>query len=224
MDVDIQCAPAYAVAYCILSAGESVLVERGAMIAMSGNINATAGISGSVGRALMRKAVGGESFFMGRYTAAVAGSWVAVASGRPGDIARISLGPTCRAVLVESGGLLAAGPGVDVDVRWAGVRNIMLREGAVLLRAQGDGDLLVGAFGGIQRFDLGPADTIIIDTGHVVGFTEGMALRVGPLTGVVTAGVTGEGLVGQFTGPGTVWLQTRSDGAFRSWLWPERGQ
>ena len=221
MDVDIQCQPSYALAYCILDAGESVLVERGAMVAMSGNISASVGIGGNVAHAILRKAVAKESFFMGRYTAAASQAWVACAPSVPGDIEHIRLNGNDSPILVEAGSLLVAGQGIDIEVRYAGLRNVILREGAVFVKLSGKGDALISAFGGIQRYDLKEGDTIIIDTGHVVAFQESVGVRVGPLSSIAVASFTGEGIVGEFTGPGSVWAQSRAEGAFRSWLFPD---
>jgi uncharacterized protein (TIGR00266 family) len=223
MEIKLTCAPSYTMAYCFLAADESVLVESGAMAAMSGGVRTGIGIgSGGVAKAAMRKVLGGESFFMGRYTADVHGAWVAVAPRYPGDVAHELL--QGDALLVESGALLAVSESVNVDVKWAGVRSIVLREGATLLRCSGMGDLLIGSYGGIQRFTLAEREQLIVDTGHLVGFSDTIKPRVGALSSLTTSAIVGEGLVALLEGPGTVLLQTRAEQGLKNWLMPERSQ
>lgn len=223
MQVDVKCSPASALAYCYLTAGESVRCEAGAMAAMSGGISvkADAGPGGLV-KGMLRKGLGGESFWMGRYTADVHGAWVALAPKFPGDIAVVDL--TDGGIVAEAGSLLALSDGVSADVKFAGLRHVMLHEGATLLRLHGEGKAVVSSYGGLQRFELGPDEHIIIDTGHLVAYSDTMRLRVGPLSGLMTAAFSGEGLVGILEGPGTVWIQTRAEQALKSWLMPEHWQ
>jgi uncharacterized protein (TIGR00266 family) len=223
MRVNITCSPSYSMAYCFLDADESVLVESGAMAVMSAGVRVSAGVGpGGVVKATMRRALGGEGFFMGRYTADVQDAWVGVAPRYPGDVAVEELhGP---GLLVEQGAMLAVTDGVDVDVRWAGMRSIVLREGATLLHCDGTGTLLVGSYGGIQRFELAPGEQLIVDTGHLVAFSDTMKIRVGPLSSVATSAIVGEGLVAVFEGPGLILVQTRAEQALANWLFPDKRQ
>lgn len=221
----LTCAPSYSMAYCYLSAGESVLVERGGMAAMSSGLEVSAGIgSGGVAKAAMRRAFGGESFFMGRYRAVIHGAWVAVAPPYPGDIAVVDLTGNDDGMRLETGSLLAAADTVEVNVRYAGLGVVALREGATMLHVGGHGKVLVGSYGGIQQFTLREGEQVIVDTGHLVGFADTVQLRVGPLSGVAVSAITGEGLVAQLSGPGLVLIQTRAEQGMRDWLSPDRAQ
>jgi uncharacterized protein (AIM24 family) len=108
MRVNIQCAPSYALAYCYLEAGESVRAESGAMACMSAGITVKVDTGpGGVAKGIMRKTLGGESFFMGRYTAQVHGAWIALAPKIPGDIAEVDITPE-RGLMATAGAVLAA--------------------------------------------------------------------------------------------------------------------
>jgi uncharacterized protein (TIGR00266 family) len=224
MRVNLSCSPSYTIAYCYLSSGEELLAEAGAMAAMSAGVRVAGSVGpGGVGKAVMRRALGGEGFFMGRYRAEVEGAWVALAPRYPGDIAVESVHPESGFV-VEQGALLGLSSGVAADVKWAGMRNIALREGATLLHIAGEGDMLIASYGGLQRFDLGPGEQLVVDTGHLVGFSDTMKVRVGLVGGAVGSVTSGEGLVGSLTGPGVVFIQTRAEQALLGWLMPARGQ
>lgn len=224
MRTDIRCSPAYALAYCYLEAGETMRAESGAMALMSSGITVKVDAGpGGVARGLMRKALAGESFFMARYTANVQDAWVAVAPKYPGDIAAVAIHPG-RGLMVEQGAMLALSSGLACDVKFAGVSNIVLREGATLSRIHGEGTALISTYGGMEHFELGEGQTIVVDTGHLVAYSEGMRVRVGPLSGVVTAALSGEGLVAEITGPGHIYAQTRAEQSLTGWLMPSRGQ
>jgi uncharacterized protein (AIM24 family) len=62
----------------------------------------------------------------------------------------------------------------------------------------------------------------VVDTGCIVGFTEGLQYRVTMFGGYKSLFFSGEGLVCQFTGQGKVWVQTRQVPAFARWCYPYR--
>jgi uncharacterized protein (TIGR00266 family) len=236
MRVHLAHQPSYAMAYCILDRGESLLVERDGMSQMSAGLEVGSGFGpGGVAKAAMRKGLGSESFILGRYTAQMQDAWVAVAPKFPGDIAVIDFSRLGgRGVVCEQGAFLAAnGPcgrvsGVEIDVRFSGVKGMLLREGATMLRLHGQGIALICSYGGIEAIALGPGETRFVDSGHLVGFTDDVSVRVGPLGGVAQSVMTGEGLVAQITGPagggGVIWTQTRSEQSLKGWLFPTKAQ
>ena len=63
-------------------------------------------------------------------------------------------------------------------------------------------------------------ESYVVDNGHMVAFDEGVNYKVKRVGGMKSTLFSGEGLVCEFTGPGRVFLQTRSEDAFLSWLIP----
>jgi len=190
------------------------------MAVMSGGISVRAATGGGVASAIARRALGGESFVYSSFTADIHGAWIAVAPPKPGDVEVISL--SNRPMLIQSGALLAYSEGVDVSMRYGGVRSVVMQEGVVFLKASGAGDALVCSYGAIETITLGPGESLIVDTGHLVAFSEDMQYAIGPLGSVATSALTGEGIVSQFTGPGDVVIQTRAERDLQSWILPER--
>lgn len=224
MEVHLQCKPSYTMAVLVMDHGESAQVERGAMVAMSTGVEVRPGIgSGGVAKAVMRRAFGGESFFTGRYTATVDQSWVSVAPAYPGDLAALEISPN-DSCLITQGAFVACADTVNVDVRYTGIRSVLLKEGISMLKLTGSGPVVAGSYGGIVSYNLNPGTSMVVDSAHIVGFDESVNVEVGFLGGVVTSGITGEGLVANLTGPGRVWIQTRSEQALGSWLFPEQWQ
>ena len=84
-----------------------------------------------------------------------------------------------------------------------------------MIRCSGTGDLWFNTFGGLIAIDV--RDNYVVDTGYIVGFTEGLSYDVRPVAGMKSLFFSGEGLVCRFAGEGTVWIQTRQSPAFVSW-------
>jgi uncharacterized protein (TIGR00266 family) len=222
MQVSLRHRPAYSLAYLVLDAGEQVFVERGSMAVMSGGVSVRAATGSGVSTAIARRAIGGESLVFSAFKGEITGAWLAVAPPRPGDIEVVELAGT--GLLVQTGALLAYAEGVDVSLRYGGVRSVIMHEGVVFLHVAGEGDAVLCSYGAIERLDVGQGETLIVDTGHLVAFDDTMQFEVGPLGSISTAALTGEGIVAKFTGPGVVYIQTRAERDLRSWLLPTRGQ
>ena len=216
MQVDIQCGPAFAFGTITLPPGGSVEVEAGAMAAMSGGIEiATASRGGMLG-GLKRSVLGGESFFINTFTAAGGGT-VSVAAKLPGDMVHLPLDGT-QNMMVQSGSWIASDPGVDVDTKWGGAKTFFSGEWLFLLRCTGQGDMLVSSYGALIERDIPAGASYTLDTGHIVAFPEGMKYEVHKAGNWKSTVLGAEGLVTEFTGPGKVWLQTRSPQDLLGWL------
>lgn len=217
MDVQIEHGKSYATARVTLAAGEAVKAEAGAMLAMKGDLQMQTSSGGGILQGLKRSLMGGESFFQNTFTAGPAGGTVWLAPPLPGDVHHARL--SGNALIVQDGSYLASHPSVQVDTKWAGARGFFSGEGFVMLRVFGSGDLLLSSYGAIQEHRLAPGERLVVDTGHLVAFDEGMPHDVQRVTrGVKSLLFSGEGIVSAFTGPGTVWTQTRSSQSFLQWL------
>jgi uncharacterized protein (TIGR00266 family) len=83
----------------------------------------------------------------------------------------------------------------------------------------GTGDAFISSFGAIHEVKM-TGEPFTIDTGHMVAFTEGLDYTVKKVGGLKSTIFSGEGLVAEFRGTGTLYLQTRSMNSFISWLMP----
>jgi uncharacterized protein (TIGR00266 family) len=219
MNVEILYKPSYSLGVIKLAAGEEVRVEGGAMVSMSPGLTletaATGGILKSLGRALL----GGESFFQNTYRAPGNGGEISVAPALPGDLFVLDL--QNESLLVQSGSYVASETGIEVDTKWSGAKTFFASEGLIMLRARGQGKLVLSSFGAIHEMNLGIGQGYTVDTGHLVAFSDGIGFKVRRIGGVKSTLFSGEGLVVDLTGPGRVLMQTRSSDAFLSWLIPK---
>jgi uncharacterized protein (TIGR00266 family) len=219
MRTEISFSPAYAMATIHLDVGESVNAEAGAMMAMSPGIDMVTSTQGGVLRGLKRSVLGGESFFMNEFKATTSGAHVIVAPALPGDIITWPL--TGNTIYLQSGSFLAAPNGIDIDSKWGGAKTFFSREGLFMLKCSGVGDLVVSSYGAIHAVDLAAGQTYTVDTGHMVGWDEGVAYEVVKAGNWKSTLLGGEGLVVRLTGPGRAYIQSRSPESFIAWLTPK---
>lgn len=214
MDVDIEAGPAFAMGTVTLPPGGSVRVEAGAMAMTRGDIEIETSTKGGFLKGL-RRSFGGASFFVNDFHSGTGGQ-VGVSAALPGDMTKVALGGT--SLLVQSGSWSASDPSVDVDASWGGGKSFFSGEGLILLRCTGTGEILLSSYGAILAYELAPGETMTLDTGQVVAFDDTVNYRVRKAGSWKSTILGGEGLVTDFTGPGRVWLQTRSTTDLASWV------
>jgi uncharacterized protein (TIGR00266 family) len=219
MEVKIQHRPSYSLAVVKLDPGEVIRVEAGAMVSMSPGIRLETKVAGGLLASLKRSILGGESFFINDYRAPREGGEITLAPVLPGDmVVRELRGET---LLVQSGSYVASSEGIKLDTKWTGAGTFFAREGLFMLKASGNGIIILSSYGAIHEKELLPGERYTVDTGHLVAFTEGMGFRVRTVGGLKSTLFSGEGLVVDLIGPGKVLMQTRSEDAFLTWLIPK---
>lgn len=218
MEVTVRQGPAFGVARLTMEPHEKVRAEAGALMATTPTVKVEAKAEGGVLKSLKRAALGGESFFLTTYTAPEMGGWIDVAARLPGDTHVVDVVPG-QAWFVQKGSWLASDIDVDVDTQWGGFKNMFGSEGGFILRAEGNGPMVLAAYGAIEAWDLEPGQTITLDTGHMVAYQESVQMSLRKVTGgLVQTFKSGEGLVFDFTGPGRVLIQTRNPHEFLSFI------
>jgi uncharacterized protein (TIGR00266 family) len=218
MQTEILYGPAYAAAKVTLNAGESVHAEAGAMLAMTPTLQVDTSTQGGMLKGLRRSLLGGESFFMNTFTAQANGDELWLAPTMAGDVVSWPIQST---LFVASGSFLASSAGVDVDSSWGGAKTFFSSEGLFMLKVSGQGEVILSSYGAIHAIDLQAGQTYTVDTGHLVAWTEGVGYDVRKVGGWKSTLFSGEGLVCDLTGPGRLYLQTRSQEDFLGWLIPK---
>jgi uncharacterized protein (TIGR00266 family) len=148
----------------------------------------------------------GESFFLSTYR---------VKDNRPGEVglapilqgevSSLKVGP--ETWICAGGSFLGASSGVELDTQYQGLKKGMFSgEGLVYVRAAGQGELLVSAYGRISEVEV--RGGITIDNGHIVAFTEGLEYDIGKAGGWIASALSGEGLVLKFRGNGRILVQS----------------
>jgi uncharacterized protein (TIGR00266 family) len=227
MQYHVKHGPAFAWLEVDLAPGDAIQAEAGSMVMrtpsveMSTRLNAgrRAGVFRVIWAflvALVRRYVGGETMFVNEFTTASSGR-VVIAPALSGHLVERRLTGAQR-LFVQTGSYLASTGNVDTRVRFGGLRTLLGGEGLVLLECAGEGDVFVNSYGWVHEV---PVDgKFIVDTGHIVAFDGTLDFRVRSVGGLKSFLFSGEGLVCEFNGRGSVWVQSRNLSALTSWLSP----
>jgi len=203
MDYRIISRPSYSLLELQLE-NEEVIAETGAMVYMK-NVELRTEMRGGLFGGLKRVFLGGESFFLNRFYSKGKGL-LGLAPPYSGDIIHI---PLSGKIYAQSGAFLASNPEINIDTKWGGARTFFAGEGLFLLKPEGSGDVFLSSFGGIEKIEL-KNESLVVDTGHIVAFEDGLNFSVKRVGGLKTTILSGEGLVAEFKGSGNVWILTRS--------------
>jgi uncharacterized protein (TIGR00266 family) len=213
MEINIAYRPSYALAIVGLGMNESIVAEGGAMVSMSSNMSiktSRGAASGGLLKSLKRAVLGGESFFMNTFTANGGAGEITLAPTLPGDIQTLTM--TGPSLMIQSTSYLASSPGIVLDTKWGGMKTLFGGEGLFMLKATGQGQVIVNSFGAIHEIPInGP---YIVDSGHIVAFEETLTFEVKKVGSWKATLLSGEGLVCLFNGKGRLWIQSRNPKAF----------
>lgn len=203
-----------------LDPGESVIAEAGAMNYMEEGISfdtrmgdgseAEQGLMGKLFSA-GKRVLTGESLFMTHFTHHGSGkAKVAFAAPYPGSIMPVDMAQIGGQLYCQKDAFLCAALGTKVDIalnRKLG-SGLFGGEGFILQHLEGDGMAFVQAGGTLVRKELN-GETLRVDTGCLVAFTQGISYDIEMVKGLKTMMFGGEGLwLATLKGTGTVWLQS----------------
>ena len=198
-----------------LERGETFLAESGAMAWMSAGMEVKSRLLGGVGKALIRKIAGGESFFVAEYQHPAGGS-VTLSPALPGAIQQRTLNN--GSLILTAGSFLACTPGMELNTRFLGFKSFLSGEGGFFLECKGTGEVFFNSYGAIVEKEV--KGRFIADTGHVVAFDSTLDFNIKGMGNLKSTFLSGEGLVLEFAGSGALLLQTRTLPALASWLTP----
>lgn len=202
-----------------LNKGEQIKAEAGAMVAISPNLTIEGNMDGGIGASLKRAALGGESLFFQIIKAEHGPGEVLLAPAALGDIKLLELNAG-KDYFLQGGAFLAALGDIKIDTKMQKLsQGIFSGEGLFVLHATGRGIVASSAFGAVSQINIMPGDEYIVDNGHIVAWSGDTNYQIIKAAKSWTSSFTsGEGLACRFSGPGTVWIQTRNPQAFGGWL------
>ena len=202
------------VVICELSAGESMITERGSMVWMSPNMDMQTS-AGGLGKAFGRL-FSGDSIFQNTYTAQGGQGLIAFASSFPGSIRAVEITPD-RPVICQKSAFLAAEQGVELSTFFQkkGMAGFFGGEGFIMQKLSGRGIAFLEIDGHAVEYDLRPGQQIIVDTGNLAMAESTCSIDVQMVRGAKNIVFGGEGLFHTVvTGPGRITLQTMPLSAF----------
>lgn len=218
MQADFTHRPSYTQLTVHLERGESVVAEPGAMVGHSPTVSVETTTSRDGLLSSAKSMLGGESMFANEFVAEGGPGDVTVAPSTPGDVLKHDLSD--ETLYTTDGAFLAATSGVDIDSELGGLKSMLGDASLTPLALSGTGTVFVDAYGGLERIDLVDGESYTLDNEHLVAWDDSIDFETRSVGGLKPSLLGGEGLVFEFTGPGTAWYQTRDLDAFVSAIQP----
>ena len=203
-----------------LDHGETVVAEAGAMNYMDSEITfeAKMGDGSNPKAGFFEKALGagkrlltGESLFLTYFTNGGTGEKrVAFAAPYPGKIIPLDLAALGGVFTCQKDAFLCAAMGTKIDIAFTKrfSSGLFGGEGFILQTLAGDGKAFVHAGGTVVKRELA-GESLLVDTGCLVGFTEGIKYEIQSSGNMKSMLFGGEGLfLVRLSGAGTVFLQS----------------
>jgi uncharacterized protein (TIGR00266 family) len=203
-----------------LDPGETVIAEAGVMNYMEDGITyeAKMGDGSEPDQGIMGKLMSaggrmltGESLFVTHFTNHAHGKKrVAFAAPYPGKIVALDMTKVGGTIICQKDAFLCAALGTRISIEFhkkfgAGLFG---GEGFILQRLTGDGHAFLHAGGAIVKKQL-QGETLHVDTGCLVGFTEGISYDIARAGNLKSMFFGGEGLfLAKLSGHGSVFLQS----------------
>ena len=91
-------------------------------------------------------------------------------------------------------------------------------EGLFVTKLSGNGVAFITSLGAIHSIQLQPGQEYVIDNEHLVAWSATMAYKIELIGSFMTSMVSSEGSICRFSGPGTVYMQTRNTGALAAYM------
>ncbi len=206
-------------AVCKMNAGEVLIAEGGAMMAMQGQVSLKTTTHQKGGGGLMKgikRLFSGESFFLNEYSAQT-NSEVWLGTPLPGDILVHQLNGD--RLVIQGGSYVACEPNVTIDLEWQGLKSIFSGESIFWIKAKGKGKIILNSFGFIYPIDVD--GEYVVDTGHIVAFEETLNFEISKASrSWIDSFLSGEGFVCRFKGKGRVWCQSHNPRTYGHELTP----
>jgi uncharacterized protein (TIGR00266 family) len=204
-----------------LDPGEAAIGEAGSMMFMDTDIDMDTVFGdgsqqqGGLFGKLMgagKRLITGESLFTTIYTNQGAGKKrVAFSAPYPGKILPMDLKQLGGVLICQKDAFLCAARGVSLGIAFQKRlgTGFFGGEGFIMQKLEGDGMAFVHAGGTVVRRELKAGESLLVDTGCVVAYTQQVDFDIQYVGKVKTALFGGEGVfLAKLTGPGQVWLQS----------------
>lgn len=196
-----------------LDKGEKAYIQRGGMVYHSPSVklntklNAKGSGLGKLVKAVGRSMVSGESTFITEATSEVDGGVLALAPNVPGQVMALEIGD--HQYRLNDGAFLALdGSAFYTMERQSFGRALFGGQGGFfVMTTEGEGTLLVNAFGAIKKIELQDQE-MTIDNAHVVAWSKELTYDIHLENGFLQSVGTGEGVVNTFHGTGEIYVQS----------------
>lgn len=218
MEYEFTHRPSYTHLIVTLDPAERIIAEPGAMVGHSANVSMETGTSRDGLLSSAKSLLGGESAFANEFVAEGGPGTVTLAPPTPGDVMPHELRD--ETLYSTDGAFLAATEGVDIDSELGGLKSMLGEASLTPLALKGTGTAFIDAYGGLEKLELEAGESYVLDNEHLIAWDDEIEYSIQRVGDLKSTLLSGEGLVFEFTGPGTAWYQTRDMDSLVSVLAP----
>ncbi|KAL0034045.1 hypothetical protein WJX79_004977 [Trebouxia sp. C0005] len=134
------------------------------------------------------------------------------------DVMALHVSPGNEWIVGESC-FLAFTPGVQKSIKAQGLGKALFSgEGLFVTKVSGTGVAFITSLGAIHGIDLAAGQDYIIENDHLVAWHASMTYKIENVGSFMTSLVSSEGKICRFSGPGTVYMQTRNPSALADYM------
>lgn len=214
MDFKVECGPTFSVLKVSLDEGDAIYAQPSAMVSMTPRVTVAAKMGAQQKKAGwtggFRNLLTGESLFAAVFSSKEDDQELLLAPEMIGEIIDLPLSGIGGYYLTR-GAYLASTTEVELAVKYGGMRGVLAAKGLFLMHATGAGSVFCATHGAVIRRDLAEGERFVVDNKYVVAFTDTVEYQLVKATDSLRDSFfSGEGLVNRYTGPGSVYYQTRS--------------
>lgn len=159
---------------------------------------------------IIKRVLSGGQLFLQEYVAKDNGELLVGPSGH-GEILKINIS-NGKSYRISTGKFLCCTDNIILDIKPRAKGLFGSGDKLFVMEAKGEGSLFVHSIGEIHKIDLKENQEYLIDSGHLVLWDNDMEYKsevAGKRFGISL--FAGEGFVTRFTGPGTIYMQTRKE-------------
>lgn len=199
-----------------LSDGATVLADTHSMAYMDGAVDVKTN-AGGIGKAIGRF-MGGESLFLNTYTGTggARSQRVVLSVPMPGDVIELKLSPG-ESLKASRGVFMAATPASAVEVSGRlnakGILSAGQQEGPVLTKITAStlsaARVWLASYGHIERHDVPQGEALLVDNENFVACHVDVNYEISKVGGIKSVILGGEGFAMKFSGPCTVYTQSK---------------
>jgi uncharacterized protein (TIGR00266 family) len=199
-----------------LGQGEEILTERGSMVYHCGSVklegqlnnNGKKGLGGLMS-AVGRSMVSNESMFITKVTGEIDGAKIAIAPCIPGVIRELTI-DSHNQWMINDGAFLACDSTVNYEMQRQSLGKAFLGTGGLfVMKTTGQGAALIHSCGDIVEIELDGTQSVVVDNDNTLAWSSSLSYEPKAGSGVFGF-TTGEGFVNEFSGHGTILVQTRN--------------
>ena len=217
----IEDGPAFARVNFNLKKGQMIYANAGMMSYMDKSIAVKTETRGFL-KGLVRAVLTTSSMFQTGYEATVDNTKLSFSSHLPGDITPLVIRPGDKYTL-SSFSVVCMTSNIKIDTKMR-LKGMFLGENAFLPQAYIDensnenGIIWIASYGGVEKIDVPSGTTLSVDNGMFLAANSTTSFTVGKVGGIKSFFFSGEGLVMDFKGPCSLYVQGRNLNQFTQFI------